>query len=119
MDFQQNEAFAKEWNQAWNQRDLEAVLSHYADDVGFRSPLVVKPLGEPSGTVNGKQNLRDYLLRKALAAFPGDLQIVLLGVYQGVDCRLVQFEAKGRKGTEVMELDQQGKVRHAITLGQP
>jgi ketosteroid isomerase-like protein len=118
MDAQQTEGFAKGWIQAWNQRDLEAVLPHYTEDVEFQSPLVVKLLGETSGTVRGKQNLREYL-RKALAAFPGDIEIELLGVYQGVNSLLVHFQAKGRKAVEVMELNQEGKVRRAMTLSQP
>ena len=117
MDAQQTEGFAKEWIQAWNQRDLEAVLSHYTEDVEFQSPLVVKLLGETSGTVRGKQNLREYF-RKALAAFPGDIEIELLGVYQGVESLLVHFQAKGRKAVEVMELNEEGKIRRAMTLSQ-
>ena len=117
MDAQQTEGFAKEWIQAWNQRDLEAVLSHYTEDVEFQSPLVVKLLGETSGTVRGKQNLREYF-RKALAAFPGDIEIELLGAYQGVNSLLVHFQAKGRKAVEVMELNQEGKVCRAMTFSQ-
>ncbi len=117
MDAQETEAFAREWVQAWNRRDLDSVVSHYTEDVEFRSPLVVKLLGEPSGTVQGKQSLRAYF-RKALAAFPGDLELQLLGVYQGLDSLLVQFQAKGRKAVEVMELNQEGKIRRALTFGQ-
>ncbi len=111
METQQTEAFAKGWIQAWNQRDLEAILSHY-------TPLVVKLLGETSGTVRGKENLREYF-GKALAAFPGDIEIELLGAYQGVNSLLVHFQAKGRKAVEVMELNQEGKIRRALTLSQP
>ena len=100
-----------------NRRDLEAVLSHYTEDIEFQSPLVVNLLGETSGTVRGKQNLREYF-RKALAAFPGGIEIELLGVYQGVNSLLVHFKAKGRKAVEVMELDQEGKIRRALTLSQ-
>jgi ketosteroid isomerase-like protein len=114
----EDEAFATSWVNGWNQRDLEAVLSHYADDVEFQSPLAAKLLSEPTGTVRGKQNLRDYF-GKALAAFPGDLQIVLLGTYRGVNGRVVHFEAKGRKAVEVMELNSSGKIRRAMTFGQP
>ena len=117
MDAQQTEGFAKGWTQAWNQRDLEAVLSHYTEDVEFQSPLVVKLLGETSGTVRGKQNLREYF-RKALAAFPGDIELELLGAYQGVNSLLVHFQAKGRKAVEVMELNEEGKVCRALTLSQ-
>ena len=114
----EDDAFTNAWVQGWNQRDVEAVLSHYADDVEFQSPLVVKLLGEPTGIVRGKQSLRNYF-RQALAAFPGEVRVVLLGTYRGVNSRLVHFEANGRKAVEVMELDASGKVRRALTLGQP
>jgi ketosteroid isomerase-like protein len=116
MDIQQIDALAKEWIQAWNRRDVEAVLDHYAEDVEFRSPLAVLLLGETSGTVRGKQNLRDYF-RKALEAFPGHLEIELLDAYQGVDSMLVHFQAMGRRAVEVMELNEEGKIRRALTLG--
>jgi len=118
MDAQQTEAFAKRWIQAWNQRDIEAVLSHYTEDVEFQSPLVVKLLSETSGTVQGKQNLREYF-RKALAAFPGDIELELLGAYQGVNSVLIHFQAKGRKAVEVMELNQERNVSRAMTFSQP
>ena len=117
MNGQKAESFAKDWTEAWNQRDAEAVLSHYSEDVEFRLPLVARLLGDPTGTVRGKENLREYF-RKLLMAFSGPLEIELLGVYQGVDSLLVQFQSKGRKAIEVMELNHEGKIRRAITLGQ-
>ena len=117
MDAQQTEGFAKGWIQAWNQRDLKAVLSHYTEDVEFQSPLVIKLLGETSGTVRGKQNLREYF-RKALAAFPGDIELELLGVYQGMNSLLIHFQVKGRSAVEIMELNEEGKVPRALTLSQ-
>jgi len=118
MDAPHLDAFANSWIQGWNQRDLEAVLSHYAEDVEFQSPLAVRLLGVPSGIVRGKQDLRAYFT-KAFAVFPGELHLVLLGVYQGVQSRLVHFEARGRRAMEFMELDADGKVRRATTLSQP
>lgn len=35
------ERFAKDWVDAWNRHDLEAVLSHYADDFEMSSPYIV------------------------------------------------------------------------------
>jgi len=32
---------------------------------------------------------------------------------------LVHFQAKGRRAIEVMELNDQGKIHRALTLGQP
>ena len=116
MNAEQAEDLAKDWIAAWKRRDAEAVLSHYSDDVEFQSPLVVVLLGDPSGTVWGKHHLREYF-QKVLTAFPGPPETELLGVYQGVDCLLVHFQVRGRKGIEVMELNQKEKIRRAITLG--
>ena len=51
-------------------------------------------------------------------AFPGDIELELLGAYQGVNSVLVHFHAKGRKAVEVMELNQEGKIHRALTLSQ-
>jgi ketosteroid isomerase-like protein len=112
-----SDAFAREWVQAWNRRDLESLLACYADDVEFTSPLAAKLLGDASGTVHGKANLREYFA-KALAAFPGDLGLELLGVYQGVDSIVVHFQVRGRNGAEVMEMNREGVVRRALAHSQ-
>ena len=117
MDAPHADAFATGWVQAWNRRDLEAVLAHYAEDVQFQSPLVVRLLGDPHGTIHGKEELRSYF-KKAFAAYPGELQIALLGAYHGLQSRLIHFEARGRRAVEVMELDAEGKVRRAMTFAQ-
>lgn len=44
----------QEWSDAWNLHDLNAILSHYADDVEFTSPFGVKLLGNPNGTAGKK-----------------------------------------------------------------
>ena len=63
------EHFAKAWIEAWNSRDIEAILSHYADDVSFSSPFVVKVHGRENGILNSKEELRAYFLA-ALGLFP-------------------------------------------------
>jgi len=73
-------------------------------------------LGDPSGTVRGKHHLREYF-QKVLTTFPEPPDTELLGVYQGVESLLVHFQGRGRKGIEVMELNQKEKIRRAITLG--
>ena len=57
--------FADQWAAAWNRRDLEAVLVHFAEDVVFSSPKALAVLGVPS--VRGRAALRAYWQR-ALAA---------------------------------------------------
>jgi ketosteroid isomerase-like protein len=35
----EGDAFAEDWIAAWNAHDLDRVLSHYADDIVFLSPI--------------------------------------------------------------------------------
>src|ERR1041384_3300860 len=53
--------FAQEWAEAWNRRDVEAVLAHFHDDVVFTSPTALAVVGTPA--VHGKAALRDYWSR--------------------------------------------------------
>jgi len=50
--------YARRWTEAWNSRDLEAVLEHFEDDVTFSSPKALEAVGAP--TVRGKAALRKY-----------------------------------------------------------
>lgn len=52
------EAFARDWVATWNRSDAEAILTHYADDVVFVSPLAATITGNPE--VHGKAALRAY-----------------------------------------------------------
>ena len=57
-------AFAAQWADAWNSRNLERVLAHFHDEVVFTSPTALAVVGTP--TVRGKGALREYWT-KALA----------------------------------------------------
>src|SRR5262245_37646883 len=52
------EAFAARWAEAWNRRDVEAVLEHFHEDVVFTSPTALAVVGSP--VVRGKSALRAY-----------------------------------------------------------
>jgi ketosteroid isomerase-like protein len=60
MNEQEARQFGGEWVRAWNAHDLEQILTHYAQEVQFTSPFIVKLLGQPSGTIVGKDDLRVY-----------------------------------------------------------
>src|SRR5262245_42487341 len=113
MDSGARLTLANAWIAAWRRRDVDSLISHYATDVEFRSPLAAKLLADPSGTIRGRENLKSYFA-KALAAFPGELDIELLGLYQGVDSIVVLFQARGRTGAELMEFDGDNVVRRAV-----
>lgn len=59
-----DETFATRWAEAWNRRDLEAVLEYFNEDIVFTSPTALAVTG--AATVHGKEALREYW-KKALS----------------------------------------------------
>src|SRR4051795_7334351 len=51
-------AFAQAWVDAWNRRDVAAVLAHFADDAVFTSPKAALFVGD--AVVRGKPALAAY-----------------------------------------------------------
>lgn len=106
-------SFAREWIEAWNTHDLERIMWHYAEEVAFTSPFVVKLFGDPSGTVRGKERLRAYFA-KGLAAYP-DLKFELLEVLAGVESLVVYYRSvKSMLAAEMMIINSQGKIQQVI-----
>jgi ketosteroid isomerase-like protein len=56
-----SKAFAEVWVSEWNRKDVEAMLTHFSDDVVFASPRAEATLG--SSRVEGKTKLREYWTR--------------------------------------------------------
>ncbi|MEZ5946669.1 MAG: nuclear transport factor 2 family protein [Hyphomonas sp.] len=54
------EEFANDWLSAWNDRDIDRILSHYADDVVFHSPRISLVMGNDATCVKGKKALQAY-----------------------------------------------------------
>ena len=93
---------------AWNRRDLEAIMSHYADDVALSSPAVVARMGRADGCLHGKAEVRAYFA-KGLQA-PG-LHFELLDVLFGVNAICMIFRREtGVTVCDVFELDDQDRV---------
>ncbi len=109
---------AREWIEAWNRHDLDAIISHYADDVEFTSPFVVKLLNNPSGTIKGKEALRSYF-GKALATYR-DLKFDSVQVLTGVDSVTVYYlSVNGMMAAEVMVLNSNGKIAKVMAHYKP
>lgn len=102
-------AFAQEWITAWNSHNLDAILSHYAEDVVLTSPVAAKLLNDPSGTVRGQTALRNYFQR-GLEAYP-NLHFELLDVMFGLSSVVLCYKnQKGTKSAEFMEFGANGKI---------
>ena len=52
--------FARDWVEAWNAHDLERILSHYAPDVVFASPVAAEIVPESRGVIRAIDALRSY-----------------------------------------------------------
>jgi ketosteroid isomerase-like protein len=51
-------AYAAQWTRDWNNRDIDAVLAHFHQDVEFTSPTALAVMGAP--TIRGTASLREY-----------------------------------------------------------
>jgi len=104
------ELLARDWVDAFNRHDLQAVLAHYADDIEFSSPAIIDVLREPTGTIRGKEALEAYF-GQALEKYP-HLGFELLHILTGVNSVTILYRSlhRGSLGAEVMTLNGQGKV---------
>jgi len=102
-------AFASQWIEAWNARDLDRILKHFARDVEFSSPFVSRILGRNENTVRGIAVLRVYFSR-ALNAYR-DLKFVARRVYFGAQSLVIEYQSiEGRLAAEMIEFNETGLV---------
>jgi ketosteroid isomerase-like protein len=105
--------FAAEWVEAWNRHDIEAVLTHYADDFEMTTPMIQQVLGIASGTLQGKKAVGDYW-RAALQKVP-NLEFSILEVTSGVDVVSIYYRAVlGKTAIETFYFDKTGLITKAI-----
>ena len=71
--------WARNWVNAWNGRDLDTLLTCYADTIELRSPFA--KVYSRDGVVRGKPALREYW-GEVLRRLPV-LEITLVAVYSG------------------------------------
>jgi ketosteroid isomerase-like protein len=109
MERERADRFAEHWYSAWNAHDLEAILSHYRDDVEVFSPLVAALTGSSDGRIEGKEALRAYFAA-GLERYP-DLRFEPIALFTGVDSLVLHYRRAGANGTaEVIFLDADDKV---------
>jgi steroid delta-isomerase len=112
MNYDAMRRFAEEWVAAWNRRDVDAVLAHYADDAQFVSPVASAVVGR--AVLRDKQELAGYwraaLARIATLEFRLDHAVwderrrELVVVYEANlngerkrSCEIMRFDAAGRQ----------------------
>jgi len=112
MTYDSMMAFAEAWIAAWNRRDVDAVLAHFAEEAQFVSPVARNFVGRP--VLQSKQELAAYwraaLTRIATLEFTLDhaawderrreLNVVYEANLNGERkraCEIMQFDASGRQ----------------------
>jgi ketosteroid isomerase-like protein len=103
--------FAAEWIAAWNRHDLDAILSHYADDFTMSSPYIVQIAGEPSGRLRGKAAVGAYW-KEALERMP-DLRFEHHATLVGAASVTIYYRGARGMAAEVFVFDDDGRVVEA------
>jgi len=97
---------ARGWCDAWNRRDIDAIMAHYADNVEFNSPTIVHRWGNADGWIRGKARLRaNFEIGVKASNLRFDLIDVLLGV--GTICIIYRRET-GALVSDIVELNAEG-----------
>ncbi|MEQ3650758.1 nuclear transport factor 2 family protein [Hyphomonas sp.] len=107
------DSFAREWVAAWNDHDLDGVLSHYADGVVFHSPRIAQVMETKEDLLTGKAALREYW--HAALAGANDLFFELDDVLAGSDAiTLLYTNHRGQSAAETFIFDEDGEICIAI-----
>jgi ketosteroid isomerase-like protein len=113
MTQEQARAIALDWIEAWNSHDLNRIMEHYAEDVEFTTPFAVELLGDPAGTLRGKEQLRAYFAR-ALTAFP-ELNFEFYCALASVNSLVVYYRSvRDLLAAEMMVLDDKGRAMRCV-----
>jgi len=115
MDKNFAEKFVADWIEAWNEHDLQRILTHYTEDFEMSSPVIRVLAGEPSGTLRGKKAVGAYW-EKALLTLknsPG-ARFEKVGVYLGAKSLTLLYRGHRGLSAEVFHFNDQGRVHQAI-----
>jgi ketosteroid isomerase-like protein len=104
--------FARRYYEAWNARNLDAIVALYSEDIEFSSPYIAALGFSPDGVIHGKPMLRLYF-EKALERAP---QLTFTPEALCVGARghtLIYRNHRGERAAESHEMDSFGLVIRA------
>ena len=106
-------ALARGWCDAWNRRDIDAIMAHYAEDVEFNSPTIVHRWGNADGWIRGKAKLRANF---EIGVKAPNLRFDLIDVLLGVNAISIIYRREtGTLVSDLVELDPQGLGRRVLS----
>jgi len=118
MDGSAGWTFAQRWCDAWNGKDIDAIMALYAEDVAFNSPSVVTRWNLPDGWIRGKAQLRANF-EKGLQT-PG-MHFEVTNVLTGLRSIAILYAREtGALALDLIELDEHGLILRVVACyGQP
>lgn len=113
MNRAEADEFAQDWLEAWNDRDLDAILAHYSDGIVFHSPRIAKVLDTKAKFITGKPKLREYWTQALDIAT--DLFFELDDVMVGSDAvTLLYTNHRDQQVAETFLFDEDGEIYCSI-----
>lgn len=104
--------FAARYYDAWNARNVDAILALYAEDIEFSSPYIAALGFSPDGVIHGKPILKLYF-EKALERAP-ELKFVPESLCVGARGHtLIYRNHRGERAAEHHEMDAVGLIVRA------
>jgi hypothetical protein len=114
MDIEFAKTFANHWIASWNAHDIDKIISHYAQQLEYTSPLIVERFSDPDGTIFSRDKLKEYfqigLMKNPQLRF--EFSQLLLGV-KGLT--LYYKNARGGRTAEYFEFNSDMKVVKVIS----
>jgi hypothetical protein len=103
-------AHASQWIAAWNQRDIEKIMEHYAEDIEFEANTVVRRWQKADGRLIGRDELRKHF-ELGLSLAP-NLHFELEDVFFAPSGYAVLYRRdNGNRVLDIVELDARNKAR--------
>ena len=105
------QSFADQWISDWNRKDVEAVLSHFSEDVVFTSPRAKAIFGSPR--IEGKSRLREYWSTaiSRIQTLRFTLDYVISSGDRMAIVYIAEIDGKRLRAVEFLTFDDNGLVR--------
>jgi ketosteroid isomerase-like protein len=108
MDREAAGRFVEAWHQAWCRVDIDAVVSHFADDAEMRSPLALQLTDSP--VVKGADQIRRYWQRAYGHIEKPDLKLTAWSWDAAIARLTVWWQLGETRASEFMDFDSAGRV---------
>ncbi|MFI5193217.1 MAG: nuclear transport factor 2 family protein [Chitinophagales bacterium] len=114
-DKEKLEQAARRWIEAWNTRDFSAIMSHYAEDIKFRSAAAERRWKGSAGQLAGKAAVEKHF-RRGIEEVP-ELRFEFHSILYAPDTILLLYRREnGRLAADSVRFNEAMKVTEVISF---